>query len=75
VGAQLALAGGEPLGREGVEAGIGRRSGRRLDGRDPDAALDVGEDVAQLALGALAAPAVGRRPSAVEPRLRYWRSP
>ena len=57
--AQLAAAGVEPLRGELVE---GRRHRRPRDagrGRDPDAALDVGQDVAQLGLGFLARPAIG----------------
>jgi hypothetical protein len=52
----------EPLRGEGVEPRIGRSGDRRTDRLDPDAALDVDEDMAQLALGALARPAVGGRP-------------
>ncbi len=53
---QLAGAGGDPFQRELVDAGIDGRCRYARGGRDPDAAIEVREDVRELALGSLTAP-------------------
>jgi hypothetical protein len=59
--AQLSAAVLEPLRREGMEARVARAGSGNGQRPDPDAPLDIGQDMTKLALSAFARPSVSSR--------------